>query len=274
MAIVYKRVVFLFLVLFTLNTVSGQPALRETELKLQALQKEISRNRTDLQNMAFNDSLCTIFSRILQEKGSFDYPFDSLNFMGKILSDDKKVRFFTWNLPLSNGSNQYFGFILYRNDGTHQVFSLTDKSVTVSNPENDILSAENWYGCLVYAIIDTRFADETGYTLIGYDPDNIFTSKKLIDILTFSNGVPVFGKPVFKLKNKTVSRMLFEYSSRVQMTLKWHDKLKMIVFDHLAPASPVYMGNYRYYGPDFSYDGLKLEKGFWEYKEDPDVRDR
>ena len=45
------------------------------------------------------------------------------------------------------------------------------------------------------------------------------------------------------------------------MMLRYDDKLKMIVFDHLSPSKPSYEGKYQYYGPDFSYDGLIFEKG-------------
>jgi len=67
-------------------------------------------------------------------------------------------------------------------------------------------------------------------------------------------------------------RILFEYSARVQMSLRWIDSKKMIVFDHLSPTKASLTGNYQYYGPDFSFDALRFENGTWELVEDVDVR--
>jgi len=42
-------------------------------------------------------------------------------------------------------------------------------------------------------------------------------------------------------------------------------KMNMIIFDHLSPSKPSYTGNYQFYGPDFSYDGLEvlMDIGTW-----------
>jgi hypothetical protein len=50
--------------------------------------------------------------------------------------------------------------------------------------------------------------------------------------------------------------------------------MNMIIFDHLSPSKPSYAGNYQYYGPDFSYDGLKFEQGIWELVENVDIRNQ
>jgi len=46
----------------------------------------------------------------------------------------------------------------------------------------------------------------------------------------------------------------------------------MIVFDHLSPSKPSLVGVYEFYGPDFSYDGYKFEKGMLELYPDIDIR--
>ena len=55
------------------------------------------------------------------------------------------------------------------------------------------------------------------------------------------------------------------------MGLKYDERFKMIVFDHLSPIRPELAGDYKFYGPDFSYDGYKFENGFWVYMPDLDV---
>jgi len=48
----------------------------------------------------------------------------------------------------------------------------------------------------------------------------------------------------------------------------------MIVFDHLSPSRPEFKDMHQYYGPDFSYDGLRFESGQWVLVKDLDLRNR
>jgi len=58
------------------------------------------------------------------------------------------------------------------------------------------------------------------------------------------------------------------------MSLQWNEKMNMIIFDHLSPSKPSYTGNYQFYGPDFSYDGLEVVNGYWDLVEDIDIRNK
>jgi hypothetical protein len=253
----------------------NQPSLPEAEAALKTLFAEISARNPDERNLAIADSITDLFETTLLLPGSFEYPFDQLNTIGKITTANQQIRIFTWNLPLKNVFNQYYGFLLYKTSDRkgQRVYQLTDRSATLDDPAMATCKANNWYGCLIYDIVETKVSGEIWYTLLGYDPDNMFTSKKLVDVLWFDQSdEPVFGKPVFHYKNQMQYRILFEYSAKVQMSLKWNDKMNMIVFDHLSPSKPSYTGNAGYYGPDLSYDGLRFEKGVWELVEDIDMR--
>jgi hypothetical protein len=207
--------------------------------------------------------------------GSFDYPFDQLNTMGKITSLDQKLRIYTWNLPLRDGTNKYYGFLQYKtgNDNEIKIFRLTDKRALITDPAMATLAADNWYGCLIYEIVGEKQSGNTYYTILGYNPENFFVSEKIIDLLWFNDhNEPAFGKAVFQYQKQMQCRILFEYSAKVKMSLRWNDKMNMIVFDHLSPSRPSYSGNYQYYGPDLSFDGLRFEKGLWVTVENLDVR--
>jgi len=267
----YALFTFSFILLVSLRAYS-QGKLTEAEIQIQQLHKQISPERSTIENQNLADSITDLLENALQIPEAIKYPFDSLKFLGKIRSDDTKLRLLSWNLPQSGGTNRYFGFIMFRpSNGETKVFRLIDTSHALTGAEFTEQTADSWYGCLVYDIIDIQYSGDTWYTLLGYDPDNLFTTKKQVDILWFRDDKPVFGKPVFRYKKQLQYRILFEYSARVQMTLTWNPRLDMIVFDHLAPSLPAYQGNFRYYGPDFSYDGLKFEKGNWELHENIDV---
>jgi hypothetical protein len=224
--------------------------------------------------MMITDSIINTFYHVLQQPGSFTFPFNVLRNVGNVTSKDQDVRIFTWNLPHVDGTNTYFGFLQYKTDKKDvRVIKLTDKSPAISNADKAELTAENWLGCLIYDIIITKYEGAVYYTLLGYDPENIFITQKLIDILWFNDkDEPVFGKPVFNYEKKICTRIIFEYSAKAQMSLRWNENMKMIVFDHLSPSQPMFSGNFQYYGPDFSFDALRFDKGIWELTEDIDVR--
>jgi len=129
------------------------------------------------------------------------------------------------------------------------------------------------------AIADNTADAEVYYKLasVYYDEemtnDAINMYKKVIEILTFdSSNNPVFGNELFKVGKQKKSRLFFEYSNKSAMTLTYNEKLNMIVFDHLSPSRKIYEGQYRYYGPDLSYDALEWDKNKWVLLEDIDVR--
>jgi hypothetical protein len=208
----------------------------------------------------------------LKLEGAFDYPFDSLKTVGKISSEDKKIRVFTWNIILADGYTGYFGFIMHKPGKDVVLHSLKDSDSASADPFNAVYDGKNWCGSLIYDIIDVKISGETLYTLLTYDPADLFIKRKMVDILWFRDGLPVFGMPVFRYQNRIQNRMIFEYSAKVQMSLTYNEDKHMIVFDHLVPTNQSLTGKYQYYVPDLSFNGLKLEKGIWEYVENVDVR--
>jgi len=224
------------------------------------------------------ESKCNIYINLLKDaleiKGSFQYPFDSLKHLGKISSSDGKVRIYTLNLPLSDGTQKYYGFIQHQvNKKNNQLFILKDSRDKIQDQINETLSQEKWYGSLYYSIIYTRIEGDDFYILLGVDFNNLFSSRKIIEVLSFDeSGEPTFGTPIFKVAQNTLSRVVFEYSAKATMTLRYIDKEQMIVFDHLSPSRPDFAGNYQFYGPDFTYDGFKFDKSQWVYVQDLDLR--
>ncbi len=251
--------------------------IHKYELVISELFGSISGNSDYLEKEQINEKIINNLGEVLLIKESFKYPFDSLKNMGKITSPDMRIRIYTWNIPYTDGSHKYFGFIQYLPSEENNIllFQLNDESGILEQPEKLILSDSSWFGALYYEIIQTEYKNETYYTLLGFDFNSLLTNKKIIDVLYFtSDYIPVFGKPLFNYKNEICSRIIFEYSTKAAMGLKYNDELDMIVYDHLSPAKPIYEGNHMFYGPDFSYDGLKFENGTWNEIKDIDVRNK
>ena len=223
----------------------------------------------------YNDSVSKMLNRMLKIDMSFDYPFNSVKKIGKIISPDRSFRIINWNMPLTDGTYQYKGFIQVINPKSNRlkVIELYDGSELIAKPENSVLSAGKWYGVLYYKILKNAADNRTYYTMLGLRYQSLFLSQKVIEVLYFDeSGNPVFGAPIFQVDNKIKHRIVFNYSARVGMSLKYNDELKMIVCDHLAPSESIYKGQYEYYGPDFSFDGYEFIKGKWLLKTDLNIK--
>ena len=62
------------------------------------------------------------------------------------------------------------------------------------------------------------------------------------------------------------------YGDAVQATLRVEPSAGRIVFDHLAPEDPSMRGQFAFYGPTLSYDGLEWRKGRWQFMSDVSVK--
>lgn len=249
-------------------------SLARAETQIGLLFTRMAASTADTDKKRINDSIVQLMGVTLQIPGSMEYPFRALTRMGKIPSKDARIRIYTWNLPWMDGTNTYFGFLQYKTDnkGATSVVFLDDKRSEIQDPSQGILSPDHWYGMLVYEIVETKDGSNVYYTLLGLDNKDLFVSCKIADVLYFNQNEPLFGKPIFYFRNRLMCRVIFQYSAKVKMSLQWNSKMKMIIFDHLAPPNSSYTDNYAFYGPDLSYDGLRFEAGKWQLVEKVDVR--
>lgn len=280
---------FTFLLAFSASTIAqnydtGYFSFEEDSLGI--LFDSISKTDNDEVKVKLNELALQLIEDMLYDDHSFNYSYDSLKNIGILKSDDELLRIYTWNMLMSDYSNQYFGFIQYFNkhDKEYTIFPLIDMSAEIENPERVTLTHDKWYGALYYSIIETKGKRHKYYTLLGWDGNNELTSKKIIDVLYFTqSGKPRFGTNIFyitkgdgrrriKHRQNRQKRIIFEFSSNVVMALRYEKKTKMIVFDHLSPSENHLQGNFQYYGPDWSYDALKFHKGKWQYYIDIDPR--
>lgn len=248
--------------------------LKQDEVAISEIYKQILAETSYSRRDSLNASFHKLFKEALGKPESFDYPFDSIR-IGKLKSADSKFRVFTWNLPEPGGYHSYYGFLQVRRaDGSIKLIELVDGRDSINDPQNERLTATRWMAALYYQLADFKTDGRAAYILLGYDFNNLFTSKKIIEVLTFdANDNPIFGLPVFNVDGKySISRVVFEFNARAGMVLKYLDNSKMLVFDHLAPSRPEFTGDFQHYGPDGSFDGFKLEGNRWVYVRDLDLR--
>jgi hypothetical protein len=275
------------LLVFISNHAPGQPTSsnKKNQDSLSILSTAIWKQKTDLARLQANE----IFFEKLQsalKAGPADIPFDSINGITYIASDDGVLRIYTWNIPQAGGKNKYFGFIqLLKDDNAVIPLKSTDKEV--DGLELAQLTPGLWYGALYYKIIQVKVGERQAYTLLGWDGYNAQSNRKLIDLLSFDkNGNVSFGLPIFKTDKGIKSRVILEYAKKSTLVLRYDyqsimikkknkitkESAWMIVMDHLVPMDPSMTDMRKYYVPaGDTYDGYLFKDGYWVLVEGIDV---
>jgi len=278
----FKRVQgrFVLLVSLAILPLSGKPQtianpIRTEEIAISQLMKQIADRPEFGEITRLNTEVISRLKTLLNSADSYTYPFDSLAHIGKVVSPDGNWRIFTWNNPLPGGLQQMFGFLQVKGEkgGAAVTYELNDSRSKIPTPMAQTVTTQQWYGALYYQTVKKKNGKTTYYTLLGVDLNDLFTYKRVIDVLSFDeDGKPQFGAPIFDNGKRRFSRIIFEYSAKATMMMRYLPETDMIVFDHLSPSEPKYSNDLRFYGPDFSYDGFKFEKGRWFLYSDLDMR--
>ena len=228
---------------------------------------EISQTRTDIQKDSLNLEIIEVLNKFLHNPASFDHAIDSLKNLSCLKSSDNALRIYTWNLCYADGSFKYFGFVQQKDHGKINVYGLHDRrnrNELAHNKELEYYTTSEWYGCIYYECITNTWNSRTYYTLIGWDGADNLINRKIIEVLSFTKrGIPVFEKKMFKVDRVISSRLIYEYADRTTMLLRYNEKHKIIVIDHLSPAEDRFKDMPQYYGPDMSYDALEFKGGRW-----------
>lgn len=211
----------------------------------------------DPEKLQHNADFVKTLVSALKESFSYSYDFDGLDFVSKIKSPDDKFRIFSWAIALSDGSYLYYGAIQLRTaDGSLKLVPLLDQTFEIANPDEEILSTDKWFGARYYDILPLA----EGYILLGWKGHGATYTKKVIEPLVYDGSVFRLGAKVFS-DNTAISRRIFNYTRQASMYLVYHPERSQIVFDHIVPADEGLEGNYRYYGPDLSFDAYELGSG-------------
>ena len=266
-----NHIITCLLVIISLNTYSGKSVF---ENDVNKIFNKILETENINKKLAINDSLIYLISSELTSKRSLKSVYDSIENIGVLTTNNHSLTIFNWHLQLAIGIYKYFGIVQRYNPELDSIFIyvLKDKSEEITDYENHIGNDTSWYGVLYYKIIKKEIYNKKYYTLLGFDYNSTISRKKIIEVMYFKNDTIKFGYPLFKSKVKVANHIIFEYSSKAVMTLKYDTKNDQIVFDHLSPSKPALIGHYEFYGPDFSYDAFKFINNSWVYYPAIDIK--
>jgi hypothetical protein len=225
------------------------------------------------QNRFKADSLFTkMFVRALKTSNSFFYPFDSLETISKLYSPDSSFRIFTWQMVITENVVRQHGAIQVKTkDGSLKLFPLIDKSDVIANLADTVGDNKAWVGAVYYRIVETKSGNKNYYTLLGYDENNIRSNRKIIEVLQFINGEPLFGGPYFSFENDAAkvsgnSRYIMEYKKSTNARLTYDGDLGIIIFEHLESESNEPKKKWTLI-PDGDYEGFKWTTDKWVHIE-------
>jgi hypothetical protein len=276
---------------FTINFACAQTITNSTGIRdsLSKLSSRIWKQKTDSSRLIANALFFNNFQSILKSVTSVGIPLDSINGITHIASADGKFRIFTWNVPLSNGTNKYFGFIQNNLDSSVviQLQSNTDEQPGFDSKQ---FTSQEWYGAIYYKLIEVEINNQKTYTLLGWDGFTANSNRKLIDIVYLDkSGEIVFGMPVFKTDKGIKTRVVLEYAEKSNMLLRYDyqsimvekkKRLKkedawLIVMDRMVPMDPSMEGIRKYYVPTGdAYDGYIFRNGYWTLVENIEVANK
>lgn len=276
-----KKIKYLFLTLLTCSLVSRAQSGSDFaffEARLQNLVNKVLTADSDSLKKEANKLLIEDVEEILLLKGSFQYEFENIDNLSILLSPDKSFKLYNWVFPQDDISFEYYAYLQFYDKRKKELsyIKLTDVSKTINDEQFQTLSNGEWYGALYSKIIHTSHEKKNYYTLIGWDGNNQFTTKRIVDILHFdTDKQPHFGAPIIKMNDGTRMRMVMEYSKKTSTNMSFNKNNDYIVFDQLEPLDGAEVGMYEFYVPNLSYDGLTFKNGKWRFVENiPAYNDR
>lgn len=257
--------------------------LQQQEDSLRNLSLSIVDPLLDSQRLERNARFTQYFREVLLQDSLLQWPFDSLKTVGIQNAPNNSFRIITWYVPLVDGTFRYFGFVQRAASAqqAQEIFPLTDATPLIDRPGLQISGADNWLGAWYYELIHNRHQGRDLYILLGWKGKDGQSRQRLIEPFELTDQGPVFGADVFDTGASAFSRIIFEYSARVTMSLKYESHppkpgqaaRPMIVFDRLAPTHQSLQGHFRHYVPEVNiFDGFVFDQGRWRFIPDVDAR--
>ncbi len=273
-----RNCLLFFLMLFSAIT-NAQSLSKTNSLALHKIEDSMKSSATNMimanfmeDRLLADSSFTRYLVRALRTPYSFSYPFDSIATVSKIYAPDSSFRIFTWQFERDESYFRQRGAIQIKTaDGSLKLFPLIDASPFSSTPTDSVRSNLNWIGAIYYSIVQKQYNGKNYYTLFGYDDNDIGTTRKWIDVLTFTkDGKPQFGGQFFNYPEDSIKppqpayRFCLEYKKDAHPKLNYDADMDMIVFDHLVSETDHQSQKYTLI-PDGDYEGFVWKNGKWNY---------
>ena len=238
------------------------------------------RGNTDSVRLVAHASFQRLLDSILHRPGGASLSFYQIKALSVVQSRDKRLKTITWLLNTkSDNAWSYHGYMVIRpKSGDSIIIKPLQQRKDISKDEFEVMKPydSSWGGCIYYDIIQHTYKKTNSYLLLGWAPQSAQVTRKLAEAGRLKDNGHILSQPLIRAGGKTRFRMVFDYNASASMTLRYDEKKKMVVMDHLSPSDPrpEAKGMYALYGPDMTYDGLRFAKGYWQLIRDIDARNK
>lgn len=210
------------------------------------------------------DKFISAFERILYSDGSIDDDFSDLKWISVKYSEDKTFRVITIQLVDSMNIHHYSGYIQLSDGKTYRLNNVRKKD---KDMEFEQMNTDEWYGALYYNIMQVERAGKPFYLLFGYDGNNGKTKRKILDVLSFEDGLPIFGAEIIKEKREGArdllrNRIILEYAADANVNLNYNPGLNAVIHDFLVPRMDFHKQNEYSLVPDGTYVAYEWDGNF------------
>lgn len=264
-----KNKLFAALLVLAMGPLAAQPTS-------QSLQR-LGNNYLLPENAGNADSLAEVFAdslwAFIQIKSNYGKTLPEVRNLSVQLPNDQSFALYTWAVPTGQGGFSFHGF-LWNPEWKGATRLVLEDYGTEDAPYRWLKGGE-WVGGICYDIITTRSRGNKQYTLLTFRPGRSFHTKYVDAVELGSKRERLhFGSRIFNVRyngderyGRRPYRLQFRYNSSLNASVRWDNKHKGIMCDHLAPSKPELVERWFAYGPDFSYDRLYWDKGKWHLDE-------
>lgn len=296
------------LILFVIMLFGSQQSIAQNKDIMSAYQREmqpllekIVNAPTDNERYNANEQFVQLMNEALNVDDAFYWKWDFGTRVSVLTSSDRQFRVITWPVVRDNSEYECFGFVQSYNAKTerYDVYTLNDKSDEMVSVNEVVLDPENWYGSVYQELVETKHEGKIFYTLIGWTGVNALVQRKVIEPVCFrpNSSKPQFGQALFR-REKNLRRLVLEYSRNAMVNVRFDEqlvrtyenkkikkkgrtinmqvpkdeKMKMIIFDEIAPIVPGMEGLPQYYAPTGTEMAYIFNNGRWELRDNAQGR--
>lgn len=185
----------------------------------------------DGEKLFYSERITKNVERFIKQEKSIDFNMDSLKLVKVLTSKNKRLRVFTWSVPLTDGTFLFKGVTqsYVKSNKSYKISILDDKGSNMSRAYIKVLNKDKWFGAYYYKLIETRRGSKYFYTLLGWRGIDKTVQSKIVEVVTIrNNGDVVFGYNLFKIREyeyfestPSVKRLIYTYSSLSNMYLNY-----------------------------------------------------
>lgn len=219
-----------------------------------------------------NDQMYDMMLDVLEAKSFHQLDLDTIKWIYHISPPDSSFSLVSWQLEMEAGHSQYSNFIVLPSGEYFELHGGDDELLI--DAEYASFYPDECLSMLYYRIepIKGKKGKIDSYMLFGFKQFDQYENIKVIEVLSFQDGEPVFGKEIFQAINprdgelEMKNRLILKYANDANVNFRHESGSDLIMYDHLIQRMGRLAGQGPTLLPDGSYEGFILKDGIWSHQ--------